>query len=673
MSRSASRRIVMALLVLALVLPVGSVLAVRASAEAASLPTAGTAAAVGSRDAWVLAAVAGETVRIGGATPEEVRRPVVLQRRADGRWRAVGRARTDGDGRYAFDVRAQAMTYRVRARGVQAGRERLPAWTSRMGRVRLLGQRGEAFAPETVAAGAAVSVRAAFAPARAGRPVRLEAREHDGWAPIGRGVQNADGEVALTARPAASTTYRVVATAWRGAAAVATAPVTVTPTSGGGPVANPVQPAPVPSTEPVPGPGPGPGPGPDPGTRHRPWVTGYYAAWFWNWLYPPEEVDMTAMTHFVFGRVAPGGGSLGGVPTGLEQGAWSAQEPGGAPDGSGRSIEDYLIDKAHAAGTSALLMLGGDGYDGRGFMLSTADDQRAQFVENIVDYLVEHDYDGVDLDWENCLSGEADCGEGEGEDPIPAAEARRRLLALIADLRAEMATRSRYAAAPGLITFPGYAVKINELQEGDKVEQWQADVANAVDQYNLMSYGIGTTYSGGGWLSWFSGALFGADGQHPVDISSSVDAYVRTGVPRDRIGIGIGFYGVYFGPSITGPRQPTDDNDIYEIQDAALAYSELDRMGYLSHGEGRWDEEARSTYRVYGDGGFVPEPEGGLPPRNAAGFLSYEDERSIAAKGAWVRETGVGGTILWTINYGWLPRTGTNPLLDAVKTSFLGD
>ena len=156
-------------------------------------------------------------------------------------------------------------------------------------------------------------------------------------------------------------------------------------------------------------------------------------------------------------------------------------------------------------------------------------------------------------------------------------------------------------------------------------------------------------------------------------MSSNVGAYRPHSVPRDRIGIGIGFYGVYFGPSITGPRQPTDDNEIYEVQDAALAYSELDRMGYLSHGERRWDEEAQSTYRVYGDGGFVPEPEGGLPARSPAGFLSYEDEQSIAAKGRFVRETGVGGTILWTINYGWLPRTGTNPLLDAVKRSFLGE
>ena len=59
------------------------------------------------------------------------------------------------------------------------------------------------------------------------------------------------------------------------------------------------------------------------------------------------------------------------------------------------------------------------------------------------------------------------------------------------------------------------------------------------------------------------------------------------------------------------------------------------------------------------------------PTMAPAGYLSYEDPRSIAAKGAWVRSTGVGGTILWTINYGYLPSSRTNPLLAAVKSSFL--
>jgi chitinase len=194
---------------------------------------------------------------------------------------------------------------------------------------------------------------------------------------------------------------------------------------------------------------------------------------------------------------------------------------------------------------------------------------------------VAHDYDGVGVDWENCLGdNDRDCGEyynppedpedpeepDPSDPPISGAEKQRRLIALITAIRAEMETRDRYGAGtPGLITFPGYAIKTNE--NDGKPEPYQLQVAGLVDQYNVMSYGIGTTYSGGGWLSWFSGALFGQDGLHPVDISSSVDAYEDSGVPRDRIGIGIGFYGVGFGPGITGPRQPTDDNEIYETYD----------------------------------------------------------------------------------------------------------
>jgi chitinase len=600
-------RVAVALPAIALLLPILSLVAARASSV--------------DRPVSKMSAIAGERVAIRGAVPQRVRRPVALQRRVGGHWHQVDRARTSRAGRYSFELRARGATYRVVARSVQAGRERLPAWTSRRTTVAPQVQTGSLRPPV-----------ATFTPVRRGRPVVLQVARANGWTTVARATQDARGHARFTMSPTARTTYRAVAERWHGAPAVTTAAATIT--------------------------------GPSP-TGRKPWVTGYYAAWFWEWLYPPEEVDMTAMTHFVFGRVAPGGGSLGGDPTELMDGAWSAQEPDRAPDGSGDSIEDYLVGRAHAAGTKALLMLGGDGADGRGFLKSTATPQlQGEFVDNVVDYLVEHDYDGVDLDWENCLDGHPDCVD-EGEDPVTAGQAQQRLLGLIDAIRVEMATRERYAATPGLLTFPGYAIKINE--NGGRPEPWQTEVALKVDQYNLMTYGVGTTWNGGGWLSWFSGALFGAGGLNPVDISSSVAAYQASGVPRDRIGIGIGFYGIYYGPGITAPRQSTDGNGIYEVQDAPLSYSELDRLGYLTHGTRHWDEVAKSAYHLY-DGGYVPALDSGRSP---AGLLSYEDEQSIAAKGNWVKDTGVGGTILWTINYGWLPRTGTNPLMDAVKESFL--
>lgn len=400
-----------------------------------------------------------------------------------------------------------------------------------------------------------------------------------------------------------------------------------------------------------------------PAAPARKWVTGYYVGYYWDWnlAQPPESLDMTAMTHLVFGRVAPGGGSLKGQPGQVVLGGGTSHDAGTAPGGD--SVENYLIKKAHTAGTKALLMLGGDGEDGIGFLLSTTDAMRPIFVKRVVDYMVAHDYDGVDIDWENEL-------DGNQKLDVSAAEARRRLKALIVELREEASWRPRYSAAGKsvIITYPSYPKSINFLEPGGKVEQWLADIANLVDQFNLMSYGVGTAFNGAEWDSWFSGPIFGATPSRPIDLNTSVNAYVATGVPRAKIGIGMGFYGMYFGPEITGPRQNTNKNNIWETNDNALAYFELVRKGYLSHGTYHWDEEAKVGYRTYGPGGYIPAVD---PNSNPAGFLSYEDERSIAAKGAWVRETGLGGTIIWTVNYGYLVSNGTNPLLAATKRAFL--
>lgn len=391
-----------------------------------------------------------------------------------------------------------------------------------------------------------------------------------------------------------------------------------------------------------------------------PWVTGYYLGYFWDVMYPPERVDMTAMTHFVFGRVAPGSGTLLGNPGAVMPGAGTAHDAGLSPDGV-RSVENYLVKRAHDAGRKALLMLGGEG-DGNGFLRSTTDAVRPTFVRNLIDYLVAYDYDGIDVDWEDKLEGST-----EVTPAVSATEARRRAMALLRELRVEAATRPRFQGAGRslVVTFPGYTVSINDLPPDGRVEQWQADIANLVDQYNLMSYGIGTAWNQAGWFSWFSSPIFGASGTTPRDLATTVAAFEKTGVPRSRIGIGIGFYGIFYGPTITGPRQDTEHNEIFEVQDVPLRYSELVRLGYLGNGTYHWDAISQVGYRSYANGGFTP-PGSGIRP---AGFLSYDDPQSIAAKAAWVRQTGVGGTILWAINYDHMP-DGTNPLLAAVKQSF---
>ena len=403
-----------------------------------------------------------------------------------------------------------------------------------------------------------------------------------------------------------------------------------------------------------------------PTTNPSTWVTGYYAGWSWHG-YPPEKVDMTAMTHFVFGRIAPGSGTLGGTAGQIMNGAITAQELPGSPYAP-QTVEDYLVSRAHASGKKALIMLGGAG-DGVGFYNSTANGVRRTFVVNLVNYMVQHDYDGIDVDWEDCLSLPNDC-----EVKFPQEEARRRLKALIAEVRAEANSRPRYQGAGRqvIITFPWYSKSINFLEPGGKVEQWEADIAAIVDQFNLMSYG--NAYVADGWKSWHFGPIYGATGSTPYDLNTSVAAYVATGVPRKKIGIGIGFYGIFYSPDITAPGQWVTDATDINNDDNALGYNQLRAAGYFTNPNTyHWDGEARASYRSYNSGNGFPNgytPPDGAPP---AGMLSYEDEASIRAKGAWARdpETAVGGAIIWTINFGWLDDTQTNPLLDEVKRSFL--
>jgi GH18 family chitinase len=364
-------------------------------------------------------------------------------------------------------------------------------------------------------------------------------------------------------------------------------------------------------------------------------VTAYYTGWFWDWQATATDavnaVDMSTLTHFVFGRYAPGGGTLGGSAAQLVPGA-----------GTGHTaVEDALIARAHAAGARALMMLGGAG-DGTGFLASTTPPLRAAFIKNILDKCVAKDYDGVDLDW---------------EDGLGTAEQQGQLIALLKELRAAAAQRPRYQSPnePFIITFPGYSLNLNiDLP----VPAWKVTVASLVDQYNLMSYNM--TWNCCGWETWLFAALKGAAPPHPTSIESSIQAYVDAGVPRAKLGMGLGLFSSGYAAPVTGPRQPMSTEYMWE--DWRGTWSNLYRAGLLSDSDYRWDSVALAGYYSYAS------PVTFLG--NQVTMIISEDLQSIAAKGAWTKAGNCGGTIVWTINYGYVDSVVGNPPMQAIKQAF---
>jgi GH18 family chitinase len=385
------------------------------------------------------------------------------------------------------------------------------------------------------------------------------------------------------------------------------------------------------------------------------WVTAYYAGWHWNKFdyQAPDYVDMSTMTHLVFARVMPGTGTAAGTVVQESGHDWYDSTRGpGKKDTPARTVEQYLIDKAHAAGKKALIMLGGEGAN-TGFEDSTANSTvRAQFVQNLVSYMVARGYDGIDVNWESI--------------PLSDTTNWTRLENLLSDLRTAANNTPEFTAKGGIIiTFPASILNTNY----QNATSHHVTVAGLVDQFNVMSYGMG--WYGTDLDSTLFAPIDGHSSTRPYSIKSTVQKYVDAGISRSKIGMGIGLYGMSYAPPITQPGQATAGyTNVFSHYDEHWNWAMLNKHGYLNNGTYVWDNTAKMGYRTYGSSGYTPTDR----TTTTSGYVSYEDPSSIAAKGTWAHSTttgeGVAGTIVWLVNFGTTNRLN-NPMMVEVKKAFI--
>lgn len=346
------------------------------------------------------------------------------------------------------------------------------------------------------------------------------------------------------------------------------------------------------------------------------WTMGYYAGYEAG-IYPVDAIEWSALSHLAVAFYLPqADGSLdGSLFMGPSEGA---------------VLGHALVDAAHAHGTRAIASIGGAGLHDA-FAAAAAPGTRATFVANLVQLATDFGFDGFDLDWEPVLAAdEAD------------------LAALATELR---------AAAPAIeLTIPvGY---INANAPDDL--SFYASVAPLFDQLNIMSYGMAGPW--GGWKSWHSSALFHQDAATPTSLDSTVQAYLAAGAPAAKLGVGVGFYGLCYTPPVAAPLEDLGGSTV-SASDGAMSYAHIVE-DYATPQAQQWDGAAHVPYLSFG---AATGPAG-------CGYVSYEDAQSIADKGGYVADHGLGGAIVWTINQGYLasaPNGEPNPLLVALRDSIL--
>jgi chitinase len=342
------------------------------------------------------------------------------------------------------------------------------------------------------------------------------------------------------------------------------------------------------------------------------WVLGYYSGWNSN-LYPVGEIDWGGLTHIVTAFHVPNA-----------QGTSLDDSQAGGPQ-----LIQSVIAAAHSAGKRAIASIGGTGA-GSAFSGATSSANLAGFVGVLQKLVTMYGYDGLDIDW---------------EDSIDNTLLQNFLKAL------------RQAMPNIAITMP--VVTQNNNLAGDL--SVFGTVSQYVDRINIMSYGMSGTWDG--WKSWHSSPLhWNNDNATPVAIDSSVDDYMKAGVPAAKLGLGSGFYGQCYTSPVTAPDQALGGSTI-AADEASMSYPYI-MSTYYSANAHNWDTGAMVPYLTFAS---AHSPDG-------CTYISYEDAQSIAAKGAYAKSKALGGIIIWTINLGYVssaPAGQRSPLLDAMKTAFL--
>lgn len=340
--------------------------------------------------------------------------------------------------------------------------------------------------------------------------------------------------------------------------------------------------------------------------QRQPWVSAYYAGWMQTYC-PPSAVDFGAVTHIMHFSINPDGGpNISWTGNGLTASASTA-----------------IINAAHNAGKKVLVTVGGWG-DADGFESGTNATNRAAFIANLVKFVTDRGYDGLDIDWEPVTSS-----------------SQFRLF--IPELRAALD-----AAKPGLL------LTIASMG-GDHRDI--AAVQEHFDQINIMTYDMSGAWDG--WVVWHNAPVYDGGFRFPgtnrvvPSADGDVDDFLASGIAREKIGIGADFYG-YVWSGVTTPRQTwnstpsvTDNVPYYQLMNTYGAEPVL------------WDSIAHAAYISVFTG--------------SGKFVSLDDERTMAAKAEYVRSKGIGGMIIWELGGGYRasrPAGERDALLQAVKRAF---
>ncbi|MGN7297842.1 glycosyl hydrolase family 18 protein [Ferdinandcohnia sp. SAFN-114] len=261
------------------------------------------------------------------------------------------------------------------------------------------------------------------------------------------------------------------------------------------------------------------------------------------------------------------------------------------------------------------IAVGGWGGSGGFSEAAATDEARTIFANSLVDFIIEHGFDGVDLDWEYPVSG-----GGPGTYPNPADKENYPLL--LEKIREKLDEQGEKDGNHYSLSIAG-AANTGFVQNATLGESQQY-----LDYVQIMTYDIHGTWEP---LADHNAPLYDDNGK-TWSVDKAVTAYLDAGVPAEKIVMGVPFYGYRYDVTSSennGLRQP------YEGSGSAT-YSRIMRDDYLNNGYKRfWDEGTQTPYLFNAEKSI---------------FITYDDPESMQIKANYIRERGLGGAMIWEVS-----------------------
>lgn len=367
-------------------------------------------------------------------------------------------------------------------------------------------------------------------------------------------------------------------------------------------------------------------------------VIGYYPGWK-HQSYPVSQVDAGKLTMALYafadlcwdgkhGNAEPSVNDVAPCQQPLDGAlAWRDEAEDSA------NLRALVALKKHNPNFKVVLSVGGWDWSNRFSNVAASPQARANFTASSLQVMRRLGLDGVDLDWEYPGEAGVPCVKGE---VCARPEDRQNFIAWTRELRAAYDAAGKQDGKHYSITI---AAGANGNYVGDGV--WLKQLARHLDWINIMAYDYHTPWAGK--RTGHHAPLF-AD---PVDAVSaggghaarSVRRYLDAGVAKDKLVLGVPFYGYGWKGCAAGPQ----GDGQYQLCEGGVTdgVNGGNSYGYgmlLRRGDG---------YQRYRN------PLARVPYMYSAAervWISYEDPASLREKAGYIKAQGLRGAMFWELS-----------------------